>query len=146
MAQLFEPRGCHPELSAENLRVMLPQRRRRYPNLARRPRKLDWRAGILVSARDRLSNLDKKIARLQMLRVQQVGHRRDRGKRHPPCLCLAVEVEHALLADPFLEEYFERVPVLRALGPVRKNFSIRPLRVAHDFDEAPPVMLEDATQ
>ncbi len=29
-----------------------------------------------MSARDRLSNVDKKIARLQMLRVQQVAHRR----------------------------------------------------------------------
>src|SRR5271155_156630 len=80
--QLFDSRRCHPELSAENLRVVLPQRRRRHPNLPRRARILDWRARILMSARDRLSNVDKKIARLQMLRVQQVAHRRHRRKRH----------------------------------------------------------------
>src|SRR5258708_145868 len=54
MGQLFDSRGRHPERCAENLRVMLAQRRRGDPNLPRRLRKLYRRAGILVMARDRL--------------------------------------------------------------------------------------------
>src|ERR1700730_9232210 len=99
-----------------------------------------------MRSRDRMRYVDEKTARLQMFGAEQVAHRRDRCERDPPRLHLFVEIEYGLLADPFLEENPERLPVVAALEPIGENFLARPLGIAHHVDEVLPLMLLDATQ
>src|SRR5512146_1194667 len=142
--QLLDPRRRQAQTRAENLLVMLAERRRRRANLPWRTVVLQRRAGLLVGPRHRMGYLDEEAALLQMVGTEQVAHGRDRRERDAPRLRLLVEVKRALLLEPVLQENFECVPVDAALEPVGEDFFRRPLRVPHHLDEVAPLMLLDA--
>src|SRR5437870_10966322 len=81
-----------------------------------------------------------------MRRGDQVAHRRDRRERDATALRRLVELRDGLLATPLLEEHLQGVEVGAARQTVREQLEARPLGVAHDLDEALPLVLLDGAQ
>src|SRR5207245_8060813 len=81
-----------------------------------------------------------------VLRVDQVASSRDRGKRDSVALSLLEDLLYRLLAAPLLEENLERVEVRAAREAIGEELDRRPLGVAHDVDQALPLVLLDAAE
>src|SRR5689334_20003144 len=133
----------HSELAAEDLLAMLAEMRRRP---AERPLGLSvlrGRARQSQLAHPRLIELDKVLALLQMLALVHLLHRVDRGERDARLLRRLVEIGDLPSGDPLGHQRLERVHVLGARHPVLEDVFLCPLWIAHQLDQALPLMLFD---
>src|SRR2546428_6740329 len=125
---------------------MLAEARRGRAQRPRRGGELVGRARHGERAGHGMLDGGEEAACLQVRRGEQVAHGRDRGERDAAALGRLVELLYRLLAAPLLEENLERVEVRAAREAVGEELDRRPLGVAHDVDQALPLVLLDAAE
>src|ERR1700729_3643332 len=81
-----------------------------------------------------------------MLVGVKIPHAVDRRERDAPALRLMIEVLRFPPANPFFHHWVERIGVAAACEPILKNLLVSPFGVAHHFDQAPPLILLDASR
>ena len=84
---------------------------------------------------------NKEIAGAELFLSRQSGHRQHWRKTEPPRLAGMKQILDLPLPCPFFHIDFERVLILDAAGAIGKNLPLGPLRVAHEFHEAFPLVL-----
>src|SRR2546428_5778489 len=89
---------------------------------------------------------DEEAARAEMRRGDQIAHGRDGRERDATALRGCVERPHGLLAAPLLEEDLQGVEVGAGRETVPEQLETRPFGVAHDLDEALPLVLLDGAE
>jgi hypothetical protein len=87
-----------------------------------------------------MRHLDKEITGVQLFLARQSGHRQHWRKAEPSRLTGMKEFLHLPLPCPFFQVDFECILILDATSTVSENLPLCPLRVAHEFYQAFPLI------